>query len=196
MARAFSSPTRNSIRRSTPFDGLAVPTDDLLGTPLGPVRVDTDARRVALGCPGLVAWDEPHAAEHSLEVHLPFILRVLGDVPVLPLVVGRAGDDVVADVIDAVWGGSETLVVVSTDLSHYHPYEEAVVRDRATAANVEAGRVTAIGPYDACGCHPLRGLLVSARRRGLPARTVDLRNSGDTAGDRDRVVGYGAFLVA
>ncbi len=178
------------------FDGVAVPTVDALDTPLGPVPVDADGRERVLALPGVVASDRPHAREHSLEVHLPFIIDVLGDVPVLPLAVGRASDDTVAAVLDAAWDDPSVLPIVSTDLSHYLPYAEAAARDHATAAHVEAGRVEEIGPEDACGYRPLRALLVTAGRRGLTVRTADLRSSGDTAGDRDRVVGYGAFLVA
>ena len=178
-----------------PFAGVAVPTVDALATPLGDVRVDTEARACVLGLPGVIAADAPHAQEHSLEVHLPFIVDALGDVAVLPVAVGRATDDVVAAVIDAVWDGPSMIPIVSTDLSHYLPYREAAVRDHITAAHVEAGRVEEIGPYDACGYRPLRGLMVAARRRDLAVKAVDLRSSGDTAGDAARVVGYGAFLV-
>ena len=120
----------------------------------------------------------------------------LGDVAVLPVAVGRADDDVVAGVIGAVWDGASVVPIVSTDLSHYLSYDEAAVRDGATAAHVEGGRAAEIGPYDACGYRPLRGLMAAAGARGLSMTAVDLRSSGDTAGDRARVVGYGAFLVA
>ena len=179
-----------------PFDGVAVPSVDAFATPFGDVRVDADARARVLGLPGVVVSDAPHADEHSLEVQLPFIVDALGDVAVLPVAVGRASDEVVAGVIDAVWDGPSVVPIVSTDLSHYLSYDEAAVRDRATAAQVEAGRPDEIGPHDACGYRPLRGLMVAARARGLSLSAVDLRNSGDTAGDRSRVVGYGAFLVA
>jgi AmmeMemoRadiSam system protein B len=177
-----------------PFAGLAVPTADVLATPLGDVRVDAAGRDAVRGLPGVVVWDEPHDGEHSLEVHLPFIIDVLGDVGVLPIVVGDAPAKQVAAVLDAVWGGPETVIVVSSDLSHYHPHDEAVVLDRATAEAIEAGRPGDIGPYDACGAYPVRGLLVAGARHGLRAHAVDLRTSGDTAGPRDRVVGYGAFV--
>jgi MEMO1 family protein len=179
-----------------PFDGVAVPSVDAFATPLGDVRVDTAARAVVRGLPGVVVSDAPHAREHSLEVHLPFIVDALGDVAVLPVAVGRAADDVVADVIDAVWDGPSVVPIVSTDLSHYLNYDEAAVRDHATAVHVEAGRAGEIGPDDACGYRPLRGLMLASQRRGLSVSAADLRSSGDTAGDRDRVVGYGAFLVA
>ncbi len=177
------------------LEGMAVPTADVLETPLGPVRGDTAGCRTVLDVPGVVEWDAPHAQEHSLEVHLPFIQEVLGDVAVLAIVVGSAPASEVADVLDAVWGGPETVIVVSTDLSHYHDHATATAVDRRTASAIEAGRIEDIGPHDACGAYPLRGLLVAAQRRGLSARTIDLRTSGDTAGDHQRVVGYGAFCV-
>jgi len=178
------------------FAGMAVSTADAFATPLGPLRVDVAGREAVLALPGVLGWDAPHAREHSLEVHLPFILDALGEVAILPIVVGRAPADQVAAVLDAVWGGAETLLVVSTDLSHYHAYEEATGLDQATVAAVEGGRPDDVGPSDACGVYPLRGLLVATGRRGMRGRAVDVRNSGDTAGSRDRVVGYGAFVFA
>ena len=179
-----------------PLRGLAVPSVDALETPLGRLPVDEEARRAVLDLPQVTVDDGAHAEEHSLEVHLPFVQVVLGDVAVLPLVVGLASADDVAGVLDALWGGDETLVVVSTDLSHYLDHDTATRVDRDTAAAVVARRVTAIGPDVACGAYPLRGLLVAAGRRGLEVELLDLRNSGDTAGPRDRVVGYGAFALA
>jgi AmmeMemoRadiSam system protein B len=179
-----------------PVDGMAVPTAAHFATPLGPVEIDDELRQAVLGLPGVQADDRPHLPEHSLEVQLPFLLRVLGpDITVLPVVVGQASSGEVADVLDAVWGGPETLVVVSSDLSHYHDHETASARDRRTADAILAGRGDAIGPHDACGAHPLRGLLEVAGRRGLHIDLLDLRTSGDTAGDRARVVGYGAFAL-
>jgi AmmeMemoRadiSam system protein B len=137
--------------------------------------------------------DRPHAPEHSLEVHLPFLQRALDDFTLLPLVVGRVEPRTVADVLDAVWGGPETLIVVSTDLSHYLDHATARRRDRATADAVLAGRIDLITPTDACGAMPLRGFLVAAAEHDLEGRLLDLRTSGDTAGDRQRVVGYAAF---
>jgi AmmeMemoRadiSam system protein B len=178
-----------------PLEGLAVPSVEALATPLGVIALDPTLRELALALPGVVTADGPHAAEHSLEVHLPFIEHVLGDVTVLPLVVGHASTELVAAVLDAVWGGPETLIVISTDLSHYHDYATAKRLDRATADAVEEGRPDKIDDLDACGAYPLRGLLHAAGRRGTRATVIDLRNSGDTAGSRDRVVGYGAFAV-
>jgi MEMO1 family protein len=189
-----------------PVRSLAVPTVDAFATPLGPVPVDAAGRRSALAAGRtVVADDRPHAPEHSLEVHLPFLQRVLGPAvdadgavrwSVLPFVVGRAGADEVADVLEAVWDDPGTIAVVSTDLSHYHDDATAKRLDAATAARIVALDLDHLSGDDACGAAPLRGLLALARRRGLDVELLDLRTSGDTSGERDRVVGYGAFAVA
>jgi len=178
-----------------PVRGLATSSADAFATPLGPVRVDDELRRRVLALPHVVVDDRAHAPEHAIEVHLPFLQLVLDDPTLLPLLVGDADPDEVSAVLDAVWGGPETLVVVSTDLSHYLEYHAAAARDRRTAASIVAADQAAIGDHDACGARPLRGLLATARRRGLGVRLLDLRSSGDTAGDPDAVVGYGAFAV-
>jgi AmmeMemoRadiSam system protein B len=177
-------------------DGIAVSSADGFVTPLGVVPVDDAYRRRALAFPFVQIGDRAHAAEHALEVQLPFLQRLLGEFAVLPLVVGDAGTDDVAQVIDALWGGNETLIVVSSDLSHHHDYDTARRLDARTAAAIVAGDVDSIRDDDACGARPVRGLLEAARHRGLGARLVDLRNSGDTAGDRESVVGYGAFILS
>lgn len=174
------------------FSGLALPGVDAFVTPLGTVDIDRAGAAIARAIPGV--FDEPraHALEHSLEVQLPFLQRVLHEFTLLPLVVGRASAADVAAVIEALWGGPETLLVVSSDLSHYHPYREAQALDRATADLVLAGR-PALDHEQACGATPINGLLLAARHHGLAGELLDLRNSGDTAGDHDRVVGYAAF---
>jgi AmmeMemoRadiSam system protein B len=178
-----------------PVEGLAVPSADAFVTPLGVVRVDEEARDAALACDGVIVDDRPHAPEHSLEVHLPFLQRLFGaGVRVLPIVVGHAPAHVIAAVLDALWGGDETLVVVSSDLSHYEDQASARRHDERTAAAVLNGDIDEIGPYDACGAAPMRGLLVAAQHHELDVSLLDLRNSGDTAGPPDRVVGYGAFV--
>ena len=169
-----------------PLRGVAVPDADGFDTPLGTVPLERA---------DLPVDDAPHALEHSLEVHVPFLQAALGEFTLLAIVVGHAGADEVAAVIDAHWGGPETLVVVSTDLSHYHDQATAGRLDRRTAAAIVRRDPVGIGEHDACGCRPLRGLLEVARRREQDVRLLDLRNSGDTAGPRDRVVGYGAFAV-
>jgi len=178
------------------LDTVAASSADTFATPLGELTVDGDGRRAVLSCPGVTVNDDAHAGEHSLEVHLPFIQVVLGDVLVLPLVVGEVPAQVVADALEAVWGGPETLVVASTDLSHYYDHATASVLDAETAAAIVACRPGEVGPDGACGVFAVRGLLTAARRHHLAAEKVDLRSSGDTAGNRDRVVGYGAFVLA
>jgi len=176
--------------------GLAVPSTDGFATPLGVVAVDDALRRRALAVPGVDVDDHAHAAEHSLEVQLPFLQETLGaGWNLLPLAVGDATPDLVVRVLDVLWGGPETLIVVSSDLSHYHDYATARAQDEATAAAIVARDPQGISDDDACGAHPVRGLLLAARRRNLDVRLLDLRSSGDTAGDRDRVVGYGAFAL-
>src|SRR5262245_9058240 len=177
------------------FEGVAVSSADAFATPLGDVRVDGALRERVLALPGVRVHDAAHAPEHSLEVHLPFLQRALADFTLLPLVVGRAPTETVAAVIEAVWGEPDVLVIVSTDLSHYLDHDTAARRDRATAAAVVNGDLDEIAPDDACGAYPLRGLLAAARARDLAVELLDLRNSGDTAGPRDRVVGYAAFAL-
>ena len=178
-----------------PPHGLAVSGADAFATPLGLVPVDGDARRAALRHECVRVDDVPHAREHSLEVQLPFLQSVLKRFELLPLAVGRADSDTVAAVIAALAGGAETLIVISSDLSHYQPYDVAQVQDRRTAAAVLALDADGIGDLDACGARPLRGLLRWAQTEGRTVELLDLRNSADTAGDRSSVVGYGCFAV-
>ncbi len=197
------APDRDVIRRivllgpshRVPLRGMAVPSTDLFDSPLGAVAVDAELRDRVLALPGVGISDEAHAGEHSLEVHLPFLQRVLAEFTVLPLVVGVTPPETVAGVLDAVWGGPETRIVVSSDLSHYHDHDTATRLDARTAEAIVAGRLDAIADDDACGAYPVRGLLAAAARRGLRVEALDLRTSGDTAGPRDRVVGYGAFAL-
>jgi AmmeMemoRadiSam system protein B len=175
------------------FEGLAVPQAEAFATPLGRVRVDAAAAELLASSPRVIASDRAHAGEHSLEVELPFVQEVLGDVAVVPIAIGDATDMETADVLERLWGGRETCVVVSSDLSHYHPYATAVDLDEQTARAIEELRPEDIGEDQACGCVGVRALLRVARERGLRATRCDLRNSGDTAGPHDGVVGYGAF---
>jgi AmmeMemoRadiSam system protein B len=180
-----------------PVRGLAAPSVDAFATPLGDVPVDVEARRITLALPDVSIDDAAHAREHSLEVHLPFLQRVLGDgFAIVPFVVGSARAESVAAVLDELWGGDETLVVVSSDLSHYLDHDTAAARDRRTADAIVSGTLDRLAPDDACGAYPVRGLLVAAERHGLHTTAIDVRSSGDTAGPRDRVVGYGAFALA
>lgn len=167
----------------------------VFATPLGPVRVDTDARDRLVAASRVKVDDRTHAHEHSLEVQLPFLQVTLGDVAVLPLLVSSGAATGVAEVLDEVWGGDDTLVVVSTDLSHYRDQATATKLDAETAAAVVGRRPEAIEPLQACGAVALQALLMVAGRRGLEVELLDLRTSADTAGPPDRVVGYGAFAL-
>jgi AmmeMemoRadiSam system protein B len=202
-ATAFQALSSSPLRRvivlgpahRVPVRGVALPGADAFATPLGEVTVDTAAAEAIFHLPQVTVSAEAHAPEHSLEVELPFLQVLFPEIRVLPLVVGDASGDEVAEVLDLVWGGTETAIVVSSDLSHYLPYEAARRVDRETAGEIAA----LAGPLhsrQACGAYPINGLLVAARRRGMAAQLLDLRNSGDTAGDKDRVVGYGAFAFS
>jgi AmmeMemoRadiSam system protein B len=173
--------------------GLALPKADFFLTPLGSVAVDKQAAEQIADLPFVQVSDAPHALEHSLEVHLPFLQKVLQDFKVVPLVVGDAAPEEVATVLERLWGGEETLIVVSSDLSHYYDYPTARRLDLATSQAIEALDPKRLYPESACGRIPVAGLLLVARKYGLQAKTVDLRNSGDTAGPKDQVVGYGAY---
>lgn len=175
-------------------NGLALSGADAFDTPMGPVEIDKEAAALISDLPQVQVFDATHAQEHSLEVHLPFLMSVLDEFKVLPLVVGQATPDQVAEVLDRLWGGPETLIVVSSDLSHYLDYDSARAIDRRTCQAIEALAPDRISTHGACGRFPLGGLLKLAKARGMTVETVDLRNSGDTAGPRDRVVGYGSWL--
>jgi MEMO1 family protein len=179
-----------------PVRGIAVPTHDAFETPLGRVLIDQEALSKIDDLQFVTRADEPHAPEHALEVELPFLQTVLPSFQVVPLVVGDARPQDVALVLQRLWAGPETLIVVSSDLSHYHSYETARRLDLATAVAIERGDWSRLGPKQACGCLAVAGLLVETQRLGLTARRLELCNSGDTAGSRDRVVGYGAWLFA
>jgi hypothetical protein len=176
------------------FHGLALSSADYFLTPLGRVPVDQEAVEKISRLPQVHEMDAAHAQEHSLEVQLPFLQEVLGEFNLVPLVVGDAEPGEVAEVLELLWGGPETLIVISSDLSHYHDYKTAQKLDRATSQAIEQLRPEDIQYEHACGRNPVNGLLHMARKRGLKAKTVDLRNSGDTAGTQDRVVGYGAYI--
>ncbi len=174
--------------------GLAVAGADAFRTPLGDVQVDREFVD-GLDVPGLVVSDAAHAAEHSLEVHLPFLQSVLDDFLLVPVVVGSADPELVAEALNALWDGADTLIVISSDLSHYLPYESARAIDGITRDAIEGLDAGRLDHDMACGATPIAGLLIAARRRGLDVRTLDLRNSGDTSGDKGSVVGYGAWAL-
>jgi AmmeMemoRadiSam system protein B len=199
-AYALLAPYATTIRRvvllgpshRVAVRGLAAPACAAFATPLGTVPVDTAAIEVALTLPQVIRHDAAHAAEHSLEVHLPFLQEVLDDFAIAPFAVGYATADEVAEVLDLLWGGPETLILVSSDLSHYHPYTDAQRRDARTADDIVHLRLL-LDHEQACGATPINGLIEVARRRGLAPVLLDQRNSGDTAGDKSRVVGYASF---
>jgi len=174
--------------------GIAAPAASVFRTPLGDVPLDTAAIAEIADLPQVVVDDQPHAPEHAIEVELPFLQATLGTVPIVPLVVGSARAEEVAEVLHRLWD-ARTLVVVSSDLSHYHDYGAAQRLDAATAEAIERLDENVIGSGDACGSLAIRGMLIEARRRGLAIKRLDLRNSGDSTGDRHRVVGYGAWVV-
>jgi len=176
------------------FRGIAASAMRAFATPLGQLSVDQAAVEQIQSLPEVGILEQAHAQEHSLEVHLPFLQEVLGDFSLVPLVVGDASPAEVGAVLEALWGGPETLIVISSDLSHYHDYQTARQMDNATSQAIEALRFEAIGYEQACGRNPVNGLLWVARRKNLHSETIDLRNSGDTAGPRHQVVGYGAYV--
>jgi len=203
-ARAYArlKPARDIIRRvvilgpchRVAVRGLALSGADTFATPLGQVRVDKIAAKAILDLPQVEVFDETHAQEHSLEVHLPFLQEVLDDFYIVPLVVGDASGEEIAQVLERLWGGPETVFVISSDLSHYLDYDAARTLDGDTCRAIESLDPDAIGREQACGRIPIRGLLTLAKRRGLRVTTLGLCNSGDTAGTKDRVVGYGSWM--
>lgn len=201
-ARAYDElgPARDIVQRvvllgpvhRVPVRGLAVPGCDAFETPLGRVPVDRAALQAVQALPQVVKSDAAHALEHSLEVQLPFLQRLLGEFSVAPFAVGMASIDEVAQVLERLWGGPETLVVISTDLSHYHAYDEARRIDGGTVARI-AEYACDIHHDEACGATPLNGLLALAKRKNVPIKLLAACNSGDTAGGKGQVVGYCSF---
>lgn len=172
--------------------GLALPGADTFITPLGQIRVDAAVIDSIVHLPQVTVSPRAHALEHSLEVQLPFLQSILTDFSILPLVVGLASAEEVAEVLDCMWGAEETLIVVSSDLSHYLPYAVAQREDSKTATSILQLRQD-IDHENACGATPINGLIAAVRKYKLNSHLLDLRNSGDTAGSREQVVGYGAF---
>ena len=197
---ALISPARARIKRvvvlgpthRVAIHGIALPGVNAFATPLGNIAIDAGAVKQLMALPYVGVSAEAHRQEHSLEVHLPFLQKVINEFTLVPLAVGRATAQQVASVIDMLWGGEETLIVISSDMSHYLPYAEAQATDNATAEEILALR-TDLNHDQACGATPVIGLNLLAQQRGLKAQLIDLRNSGDTAGDKARVVGYGSF---
>ncbi len=200
-AYARLRPARDRIRRVVllgpahriSLTGLATSSAEFFTTPLGEIPIDRAALAAIADLPQVKTLDRAHDPEHSLEVHLPFLQTVLANFTLVPLVVGEATPAEVGEVLERLWGGPETLIVISSDLSHYHDYATARQLDQATCHAIETLDHRAIGYQQACGRVPVSGLLEVARRHALSVETLDLRNSGDTAGPRDQVVGYGAW---
>ena len=197
---ALLSPLRGVVERvvllgpahRVALSGFATSDAEAFATPLGSVPIDVDAIRGLSDLSYVSSFDPAHAEEHCLEVHLPFLQEVLGAFRLVPFVVGEANAGQVGEVLERLWGGRETLIVVSSDLSHFHDYAAAQTLDRGTAHRIET--LTPVDEQGACGRRPINGLLLVARRYGLTAKVVDVRNSGDADGGRDRVVGYGGFV--
>lgn len=176
------------------FRGMAVPSSTSFRTPLGDIPIASDAIQKIIESPDVGFLDQAHAQEHSLEVHLPFLQSVLGEFDLVPIVVGDANKESVANILTQLWGGDETLIVISSDLSHYEAYSDAQELDKKTKDKIETLDATLVGS-DACGCRPVNGLLHYLKHNSLGIETIDIKNSGDTAGDKKRVVGYGAWRV-
>lgn len=179
-----------------PFMGLALSDADTYRTPLGNIPIDLEWQARIMDLPQIKRLPVAHLMEHSLEVQLPFLQAVLGDFKLVPLVVGDASDTEVAEVLERLWGGDETRIVISSDLSHYHDYATAQRMDKATSKAIVNLHPDEIGYEDACGRIPVKGLMTLAKRLGLQGELLDLRNSGDTAGPRNQVVGYGAYAFS
>jgi AmmeMemoRadiSam system protein B len=177
---------------TTATRGLAASGVQAFATPLGDVPVDRHSIEAIEPLGQIEVYERAHTREHCLEVQLPFLQRIFSDFEIIPLVVGDATPDEVAEVLDSLWGGDETVVVISSDLSHYHDYATARRLDRETSNNIEDLQPVLEG--QACGQRAINGLLQLAKQKSMKVKTVDLRNSGDTAGPRDRVVGYGAYI--
>jgi len=203
-AKAYArlAPLRTQIRRvvllgpthRVAVNGIALPECAAFATPLGDIPLDLAAIAELRQLAQIVTSDRVHAQEHSLEVHLPFLQRVLDAFTLVPLAVGEASPPAVAEVLDVLWGGPETLIVISSDLSHFLPYATAQQVDSRTCQQI-LHLATDIAPEQACGAFPLNGLLLTAGRRGLQPELLALCNSGDTAGDKQRVVGYASFAL-
>ena len=177
------------------FYGLAVSAADAFITPLGKVPVDVEAVNKIARLPFVEYIEQAHQDEHCLEVQLPFLQTVLDDFSIVPIVAGEASPEQISTVLEMLWGGPETLIVISSDLSHYHDYLTAKQKDLETSKLIEALQYEALDYDSACGRVPVSGLLALARKKSLQVKTIDLRNSGDTAGDKNRVVGYGAYII-
>lgn len=178
------------------LQGAALPSASIFATPLGEISVDKYAAKELLKLPFVCISEEAHAMEHALEVQLPFLQICIGnDFEILPLVVGECTAQEASLLLEKIWGDTSTLIIISSDLSHYENQKSARVHDAHTCSIIENKNAAALGQDDACGFFPLRGLLDLARIKNMKIETLDLRNSGDTSGPRNQVVGYGAWAV-
>lgn len=177
------------------FQGLAVSHANSFSTPLGTIPIDQAAVESLQHLPFVGYLDQAHSQEHSLEVHLPFLQQTLSDFKLVPIVAGDASPHQVSQVLESLWGGDDTLIVISSDLSHYHNYATAQAMDKHTSQLIEQLQYQDLSTESACGKVPVSGLLKLLKKKSLQIKTIDLRNSGDTAGDKYRVVGYGAYVV-
>jgi hypothetical protein len=203
-ARAYNllTPYAGEIKRvvllgpshRVPLLGMAVPSVKYFQTPLGDIPIDGDSCEEILQLPQVQKLDLAHQYEHSLEVHLPFLQKVLGEFQLLPVVVGECQPDAVAAVLKKFWGQGDTLIIVSTDLSHFLDYDSAQIADARTSKEIEQCHYYLNG-QQACGCYAVNGLLLEASRTGVSVTRIELSNSGDSSGDKSRVVGYGAYAV-
>ena len=174
-------------------DGMALPSTDTFQTPLGDVPLDTDAIKKINDLDFVTIFNETHVDDHSIEIHLPFLQKILANFKLVPIIVGEINPKKVAEVLEILWGGPETLILISSDLSHYLGYDQAKMIDNDTRKAIEQFDIKALGKDQACGRHSVVGLLILAKAKGLSVGTADIRNSGDTAGTKDRVVGYGSW---
>jgi AmmeMemoRadiSam system protein B/AmmeMemoRadiSam system protein A len=175
------------------INGLALPSTEIFQTPFGDIPLDTNAIENIKDLDCVAIFNETHVDDHSIEVHLPFLQKVIKDFKLVPLIVGETEPKKVAEVLEILWGGPETLILISSDLSHYLDYNQAKILDNQTRQAIEQMDLKALGNEQACGRHSIKGLLMLAKSKGLSVATADIRNSGDTAGTKDRVVGYGSW---
>lgn len=178
------------------FQGIALSDAELFATPLGLIPVDVDAADALRSLPHVIDMEAAHTHEHSIETHLPFLQEALGEFKLVPLIVGETSPREVALAFSPFWNDPDTIFSISSDLSHYHRYEQAVRLDAATTRAIVGNNPHDISPSSACGRLSILGLLHIAGRHTLSATALDVRNSGDTAGDRSRVVGYGAYAFS
>lgn len=176
-----------------PLMGIATSSADDFETPLGTIPLDQQTIKQLNQLPFVQSYDEAHYQEHSLEVQLPFLQKILTQFTLVPLVVGQINDQQVSELLESLWQNKNTLILISSDLSHYLAYDKAKQCDRATCRSIEALEPQNIHYEQACGRSAIAGMLLSAKKHKLQVQTLDLRNSGDTAGSKDRVVGYGAW---